>query len=54
MILDFLKQQKVLMLQGTAMNWDQPDHFRLYLLDRRTLGKATERLAEFLSTYSQY
>ena len=55
MILDFLKQQKVLMLQGTAMNWDQPDHFRIvYLPDRRTLGKATERLAEFLSTYSQY
>ena len=55
MILDFLKQQKVLMLQGTAMNWDQPDHFRIvYLPDRRTLGKATERLAEFMSTYSQY
>ena len=55
MVLDFLKQQKVLMLQGTAMNWDQPDHFRIvYLPDRRTLGKATERLAEFLSTYSQY
>lgn len=55
MVLDFLKQQKVLMLQGTAMNWDKPDHFRIvYLPDRRTLGKATERLAEFLSTYSQY
>ncbi|MBQ8926292.1 MAG: aminotransferase class I/II-fold pyridoxal phosphate-dependent enzyme [Clostridia bacterium] len=55
MVLDFLKQQKVLMLQGTAMNWDKPDHFRIvYLPDRRTLGKATERLADFLSTYSQY
>ena len=55
MVLDFLKQKRVLMLQGTAMNWDKPDHFRIvYLPDRRTLGKATERLAEFLSTYSQY
>lgn len=55
MVLDLLKQQKVLMLQGTAMNWDTPDHFRIvYLPDRRTLGKATERLADFLSTYAQY
>lgn len=53
--LDLLKQQHVLLLQGTAMNWDEPDHFRIvYLPDRRTLGKATTRLEEFLSTYSQY
>ena len=55
MVLDFLKQQRVLMLQGTAMNWDSPDHFRIvYLPERRTLKKATDRLGEFLSGYSQF
>ncbi|MBO4383205.1 MAG: aminotransferase class I/II-fold pyridoxal phosphate-dependent enzyme [Clostridia bacterium] len=55
MVLDFLKQQRVLMLQGTAMNWDSPDHFRIvYLPERRTLKKATDRLGEFLEGYSQY
>lgn len=53
--LDLLKQQRVLLLQGTAMNWDEPDHFRIvFLPDRRTLGKAVDRLAEFLEDYSQY
>ncbi|STI73293.1 putative aminotransferase [Escherichia coli] len=28
MVLDFLLQEKVLLVQGTAFNWPWPDHFR--------------------------
>ncbi|MDP0699431.1 aminotransferase, partial [Klebsiella pneumoniae] len=28
MILDLLLQEKVLLVQGTAFNWPEPDHFR--------------------------
>ncbi|MCQ2486420.1 MAG: pyridoxal phosphate-dependent aminotransferase [Clostridia bacterium] len=54
-ILDFLKEKHVLMLQGSAMNWDAPDHFRIvYLPAVRTLEKSATRLADFLETYKQY
>lgn len=53
--LDLLKEKHVLILQGTAMNWDSPDHFRIvYLPARRTLQTATERIQDFLSDYQQY
>lgn len=54
MALDLLKEQHILILQGTAMNWDSPDHFRIvYLPHRRTLEKAVDGMAEFFANYSQ-
>lgn len=52
--LDLLREKKILLLQGSALNWKAPDHFRIvYLPEIRTLKTATARLAEFLETYEQ-
>jgi len=54
MALDLLKDKHILLLQGTAMNWDEPDHFRIvYLPHRRTLQKALDGMTDFFSYYSQ-
>lgn len=54
MVLDFLKQQKVLLVQGTAFNWPNPDHFRIVFLPRKEeLTDAIGRFAEFIDQYSQ-
>lgn len=54
MALDLLKDKKILILQGTAMNWEAPDHFRIvYLPELRDLEKATNRIKEFFSYYHQ-
>jgi len=53
-ILDFLLQQKVLLVQGTAFNWPEPDHFRIVFLPRKEeLEDALKRLDHFLSGYQQ-
>ncbi len=52
--LDFLREKKVLIVQGTGFNWPQPDHFRIVYLPRvDELKVATGRLADFLSHYHQ-
>lgn len=52
MILQFLRQEKVLLVQGTAFNWPTPDHLRIVFLPRTDeLRVAIERLAAFLSRY---
>ena len=52
--LDLLKEKKVLILQGSALNWPAPDHFRVvYLPDVRTLETATNRMADFFKGYEQ-
>lgn len=54
-VLDFLKEKHILLLQGTAMNWDAPDHFRIvYMPEVETLKVASGRLRDFLATYQQY
>lgn len=54
MVLDFLIQEKILIVQGTAFNWPNKDHFRVVFLPREDdLSKAIHRLGEFLSRYSQ-
>jgi alanine-synthesizing transaminase len=51
---DFLIQEKVLLVEGTAFNWKNPDHFRIVFLPRvDELGQAIERLATFLDKYKQ-
>lgn len=52
--LDFLREKKVLIVQGTGFNWKEPDHFRIvYLPNVIELKSATDKLSDFLSTYRQ-
>ena len=54
MILDFLLQEKILLVQGTAFNWPEPDHFRVVFLPREDdLAHAIDRFGVFLDKYSQ-
>lgn len=53
-VLDFLRTEKILLVQGTGFNWPAPDHFRLVFLPRvRDLETALGKLDRFLSTYRQ-
>jgi len=49
LIRDFLREQRVLLVQGTGFNWPRPDHARIvFLPDEATLRDALGRLGEFL------
>ena len=51
---DLLKQERVLVVQGTGFNWPDQDHFRIvYLPMLTTLQEALDKLEHFLSTYHQ-
>ncbi|BCL76066.1 aminotransferase [Jeongeupia sp. HS-3] len=51
-VLDFLQQEKVLLVQGTGFNWHQPDHFRVvFLPNLDDLTDALSRLERFLASY---
>ncbi|MDR0685453.1 MAG: pyridoxal phosphate-dependent aminotransferase [Spirochaetaceae bacterium] len=53
-MLDLLKAEHILLVQGTGFNWPLHDHFRIvFLPDKRTLTEAVGRLARFLETYRQ-
>jgi len=50
LVLEFLQQEKILLVQGTAFNWPEPDHFRVVFLPRKDdLSHSIERLGAFLS-----
>lgn len=50
LILDFLLQEKVLLVQGTAFNWKEPDHFRVvFLPNLRDIESAFNRFGQFMS-----
>lgn len=54
MVLDLLKQQKLLVVQGTGFNWPEPDHLRIVTLPRiDDLELAIHKLGRFLETYQQ-
>ncbi len=54
MMLDLVMQQKMLLVQGTAFNWDKPDHMRIvFLPNAEELTEALGRLKIFLSDYRQ-
>ncbi|MDO6707126.1 MULTISPECIES: pyridoxal phosphate-dependent aminotransferase [unclassified Photobacterium] len=54
MVLDFLQQEKVLLVHGTGFNWKKPDHFRIVTLPRvDDLEMAISRLERFLHSYRQ-
>jgi len=51
-IADLLKEEKVLLVQGTGFNWPHPDHFRITFLPHEdTLREAMKRIAHFLERY---
>ncbi|MBO9494749.1 pyridoxal phosphate-dependent aminotransferase [Thalassotalea sp. G20_0] len=54
LVLDFLLQEKVLLVQGTAFNWPEPDHLRIISLPRtEDLETVMTKLERFLSRYQQ-
>lgn len=53
-VLDFLRDKKILLVQGTGFNWPRPDHFRIVFLPREDeLAEAMDALKGFLSSYRQ-
>ena len=49
MVLDLLLQEKILIVQGTAFNWPEPDHFRVVFLPRvDDLEDSIGRIARYL------
>lgn len=54
LVLDLLLRERLLIVQGTAFNWPEPDHFRLVTLPRvPDLEDAVTRIGRFLTTYRQ-
>jgi alanine-synthesizing transaminase len=53
-VADLLKEEKVLLVQGSGFNWGKPDHFRVVFLPHEdVLKEAIARLARFLDRYRQ-
>ncbi|MDR3275957.1 MAG: pyridoxal phosphate-dependent aminotransferase [Treponema sp.] len=53
-VMDLLREQRLLLVQGTGFNWKEPDHFRIvFLPDKETLTEAMRRLGLFLEHYRQ-
>ncbi len=54
LVQDFLIQEKILLVEGTAFNWKNPDHFRIVFLPRADeIEMAIDRFATFMDRYSQ-
>ncbi|HEL1587034.1 TPA: pyridoxal phosphate-dependent aminotransferase [Streptococcus suis] len=53
-VLDFLKQEKVLLVHGRGFNWKDPDHFRIVYLPRvDELAEIQEKMTRFLAQYKR-
>ena len=51
-VTEFLREERVLLVQGTGFNWPNPDHFRLVFLPHEDqLREAIGRFARFLEVY---
>jgi alanine-synthesizing transaminase len=54
MMLDLLKQEKILFVYGRAFNWYKPDHFRLVFLPHKDeLLPAMSKMQRFFAHYRQ-
>jgi alanine-synthesizing transaminase len=54
MVLDLLKQEQILIVQGSAFNWPGTDHFRVVFLPHvDELSKAIKAMGKFFSIYKQ-
>jgi alanine-synthesizing transaminase len=50
--LELLRATRVMLVQGTGFNWQQPDHFRIVFLPHEDdLREAIGRIAKFLEAY---
>ena len=50
--LELLRETRVMLVQGTGFNWQQPDHFRIVFLPHEDdLREAIGRIAKFLEGY---
>jgi len=53
-VLDFLIEKKVLLVQGSAFNWKEPNHFRIVFLPHKDeLRAAIGSLGDFFAGYNQ-
>ncbi|MDN6718261.1 MAG: pyridoxal phosphate-dependent aminotransferase [Lactococcus lactis] len=51
-VLDFLKQEKILLVHGRGFNWKEPDHLRIVYLPRvDELAEIQEKMERFLWQY---
>ncbi|GBG96832.1 pyridoxal phosphate-dependent aminotransferase [Lactococcus termiticola] len=51
-VLDFLKQEKILLVHGRGFNWKEPDHFRIVYLPRvEELAEIHDKMERFLRQY---
>ena len=51
-ILELLREERVLLVQGTGFNWATPDHFRVVFLPNvADLKVSVERIGRFLESY---
>lgn len=54
LVLDFLLEKKVLLVQGTAFNWQAPDHVRIVFLPVASeLKNAINSFGQFLQNYAR-
>lgn len=54
LVLDFLKDKKILLTHGGGFHWERPDHFRIvYLPEIEQLKAAADSLKDFLTYYKQ-
>jgi alanine-synthesizing transaminase len=54
LVLDLLRAEKILLVQGTGFNWPKPDHVRIVTLPNvDDLTAAIGQIDRFLSTYTQ-
>ncbi|WP_105213539.1 pyridoxal phosphate-dependent aminotransferase [Pseudoalteromonas sp. T1lg22] len=54
MVLDLLRQEKILLVHGRGFNWPEPDHFRVVFLPHKDeLEPAMQRLGRFFERYNQ-
>ncbi|MCF2858079.1 pyridoxal phosphate-dependent aminotransferase [Pseudoalteromonas sp. SMS1] len=54
MMLDLLREEKILLVHGRAFNWPSPDHFRLVFLPHKDeLEPALQSMKRFFDSYRQ-
>ncbi|MFB2728564.1 pyridoxal phosphate-dependent aminotransferase [Shewanella mangrovisoli] len=54
LVLDLLRDKKILLVHGSAFNWPEPDHLRVVFLPyKEDLTKALTEFGNFLETYKQ-
>ncbi len=51
-VLDLLRREHLLLVEGTAFNWPRPDHLRMvFLPHREDMERALDKLERFLARY---